>query len=74
MHKPINFASVRQLQCYWQSYHVLQRSLTYYRQVCDAYGLGLGEPLPISAAHNEGMTDLMQKLHEVSRNESWTLE
>jgi hypothetical protein len=35
-------------------------------QVCDAYGLGLGEPLPLSAAHNEGMTDLMEKLMEVS--------
>lgn len=34
-------------------------------QVYDAYGLGLGEPLAISAAHNEGMSDLWQKLIEV---------
>ncbi|MGI8525724.1 MAG: ribosome biogenesis GTPase Der [Pseudolabrys sp.] len=30
----------------------------------DAFGLGLGEPIPISAEHNEGMSDLYDALRE----------
>jgi GTP-binding protein len=30
----------------------------------DAYGLGLGEPIPISAEHNEGLSDLYDALRD----------
>lgn len=36
--------------------------------MAEAYGLGLGEPVPISAAHGEGMADLYEALSLVIRD------
>lgn len=44
------------------------------RLSCDPYTLGLGEPIPISASHGDGMSDLRDMLYKIAFKRGCRLE